>query len=170
MQRRVGAAYLVQKLTARRDLALGEPPRRISGVCFLLDQEVEIALALPVQTFQVAFFVARVHARCWRFVLVTTELLQVLSGQVGTWCEGMVGTEARSEGLAVALALLEVEFGLEEGSRFEVEFVRERIVQRALGAGLVGIVGAFEGRRCAGENGRTVEDDGGMQVGTWGFL
>ena len=45
------SAHLVQKFAACYDLALREPPRRISSVCFLLDQEVEIPLALPVQTF-----------------------------------------------------------------------------------------------------------------------
>ena len=143
----------MQKLAARCDRALGKPPRRISGIRFLLDQEVEIPLALPVQGFQVAIFVARVHARCRRFVLVTPELLQVLGGQAGPRCEGMVCAEPRSKGFAVALALLEVEFGLEEGAWLEVEFVRERVVQRALDAGLVGIVGAFEGRRGASEDG-----------------
>jgi hypothetical protein len=37
----------------------------------------------------------------------------------------MVDPESRSEGLAVALPLLEVEFRLKEGSRLEVEFVKE---------------------------------------------
>ena len=65
----------------------------------------------------------------------------------------MVGAESRSEGLAVAFSLLEVKFGLEEGSRLEVEFVREGVMQCALEAGLIGIVGAFERRRCAGKDG-----------------
>ena len=93
------------------------------------------------------------HTRCWRLVLVTTKLLQVLSGHASAWCEWMVGAESRTEGLAVALSLLEVEFGLEEGPRLEVEFVGEGVVQRALETSLVGIVGAFEGRRSAGEDG-----------------
>ena len=160
----------MQKLAASRDLALGKPPRRVIHISFLLDQEVEISLALPVQAFQVAIFVARVDARCWRLVLVTTELLQVLSGHACAWGEGMVRTESRSEGFAVALALLKVEFGLEEGSGLEVELVGEGIVQRALDASLVGIVGAFERRRCASEDGRTVENDRGVQARTWGFL
>ena len=45
------SAHLVQKFAACYDLALREPPRRISSVCFLLDQEVEVPLALPVQAF-----------------------------------------------------------------------------------------------------------------------
>ena len=65
----------------------------------------------------------------------------------------MVGAESRSESLAVALSFLEVEFGLEEGSRLEVEFVREGVVQCALDTGLIGIVGAFKGCRCTGEVG-----------------
>ena len=65
----------------------------------------------------------------------------------------MVRAESRTEGFAVALALLEIELGLEEGARLEVELVREGIVQRALDARLVGIVGAFERRRCASEDG-----------------
>jgi hypothetical protein len=53
------------------------------------------------------------------------ELLQILSGQAGAWCEWMVDTKSRSKGLAVALLLLEVEFRLEEGSQLEVEFMKE---------------------------------------------
>ena len=71
----------------------------------------------------------------------------------------MVCTKSRSESLSVALALLEVEFGFEEGARLEVEVVGEWVVQCTLDAGLVDVVGAFEGRWCAGENWRTVEDD-----------
>ena len=78
----------------------------------------------------------------------------------------MVRAESRAERLSVALALLEVELGLEERTWLEVKVVRERVVQRTLDAGLVGVVGALEGRRRAGEDGRAVEDDGGVQIGT----
>ena len=101
-------------------------------------------------------------ARRRRLVFVASELLQVLGGHSGTGCAGMVRAKTGPERLAVAFALLEVELGLEEGARLEVELVGERVVQRTLDAGLVGVVGALQVRRRAGEDGRAVEDDGGV--------
>ena len=104
-------------------------------------------------------------ARRRRLVVVASELVQILGGHSSARCEGMVRTKSRTERFSVALTLLEVELGLEEGARLEVEVVREWVVQRTLDAGLVGVVSAFEGCRCAGEDGRTVEDDSGVQIG-----
>ena len=127
----------------------------------MLNKEVEIPLAFPVQTFHVAVHIARVYTKRRRLVLVASELLQVLSGDARTRRERVVRAKTGAERPAIAFALLEVELGLEEGARLEVELVWEGVVQRALDAGLVGVVGALEGRRGAGEDGRTVEDDGG---------
>ena len=127
------------------------------------DEEVQIALALPVQTFHITIDIARVDARRRRLVFVASKLFQVLSRHAKPGREGMVRAKTGAERLAVAFALLEVELGLEEGARLEVELVREGVVQRALDAALVGVVGGLEGRRRAGEDGRTVEDDGGVQ-------
>jgi hypothetical protein len=74
----------------------------------------------------------------------------------------MVGAETGPKCLAIPLAFLEVELGLEQRTRFEVKVVGERVVKRALEAGLIGIIGTLEGRWGAGENGRTVQDDGGV--------
>ena len=153
-------SYLVQQLVVR-NCNLRELPHISNLTCLLLDKEVEIPLALPVQTFHVAVHIARVYARRMRLVFVASELLQVLSGHARARRERVVRAKAGTERLAVAFALLEVELGLEEGARLEVELVGEGVVQRALDAGLIGVVGAFEGRRRAGEDGRTVEDDGG---------
>ena len=152
-------SYLVQQLVVRNSNLRKSP--HSSLIRLLLDKEVEIPLALPVQTLHVAVHIARVHARRVRLVFVASELLQVLSGHARTGRERVVRAKAGAERPAVAFALLEVELGLEEGARLEVELVGEGVVQRALDAGLVGVVGAFEGRRRAGEDGRTVEDDGG---------
>ena len=129
--------------------------------CLLPNQEVEIPLTLPVQAFHVAFAIARVEARRGRLILVASELFQVLSSHSGTWRKWVVRTKSGAKSPAVAFAFLQVELGLEERARFEVELMREGVVQRALDAGLVGVVGAFEGRRRTGENGRTIEDDRG---------
>ena len=56
----------------------------------------------------------------------------------------MVCTKSGPESLSVALAFLEVELGLEEGARLEVEVVGEWVVQCMLDTDLVGVVGAFE--------------------------
>lgn len=153
-------SHLMQQLVVR-NCNLRELPHSSGLVRLLLDKEVEIPLALPVQTFHVAIHIARVYARRMRLVFVSSELLQVLSGHVGARRERVVSAKAGAERPAVAFALLEVELGLEEGARFEVELVGEGVVQRTLDAGLIGVVGAFEGRRRAGEDGRAVEDDGG---------
>ena len=156
-------SYLVQQLVVR-NRNLRKPPRSTSGLIrLLLDKEVEVPLALPVQTLHVGVHVARVHARRSRPVLFAPELLQVLSGHARTGRAGVVRAKAGAERPPVALAFLEVELGLEEGARLEVELVREGVVQRALEAGLVGVVGAFEGRRRAREEGGAVEDDGGAE-------
>ena len=78
----------------------------------------------------------------------------------------MVRTKSRPESFSVALAFQEVEPGLEERARFEVEVVGEWVVQCTLDTGLVGVVGAFERCWCAGENGRAIEDDCCVQFGT----
>ena len=83
-------------------------------------------------------------ARRRRLVVVASELVQILGGHSSARCEGMVRTKSRTERFSVALTLLEVELGLEEGARLEVEVVREWVVQRTLDAGLVGVVSAFE--------------------------
>jgi len=145
---------------------LGKPPHGIR-IRLLLDHEVEIPLALPVQALHVAAIVARMDARRGRLVLVAAELLEVLRGHASAGRAGMVRAEAGAEGPAVPLALLEIELGLEEGARLEVELVREGVVQRALDARLVGVVGALEGRRRAGEDGGAVEDDGGAEGWAW---
>lgn len=134
----------------------------------LLNQKVEIPLTLPIETFHVAARVARVHARCGRLVLIPSKLFQVLRGQSRTGRERVVSAKTGPEGLAVTLALLKVELGLEEGAWFEVKVVREWVVQRALDARLVGVVGAFEGRWGAGEDGGAVQDDCGVEIWTWG--
>ena len=108
------------------------------------------------------------HARRSRPALIAPELLQVLRGHAKAGRARVVRAKAGAERPPVALALLEVELGLEEGARLEVELVREGVVQRALDAGLVGVVGAFEGCRCAREEGGTVEDDGGAEARAWG--
>ena len=101
------------------------------------------------------------HARRRTLVLVASKLFQVLRGHARAGRAGMVGAETGPKSLAVPLAFLEVELGLEQRTRFKVKFVGERVVKRALEARLIGVVGTLEGRRGTGEKGRTVQDDGG---------
>lgn len=75
-----------------------------------------------------------------------------------------LGQERGAEGQALALAFLQVEARLDECALFEIEVVRERVVQRAPYPRLVRVIRLLEGRRGAGKDGGAGKDDGGGEV------